>query len=34
MDWEILGFYRDLTERSGFEPETAGMLKGKDTTKN
>jgi len=25
---EILEFYRDLTEVSGFEPETAGVLKG------
>ncbi|WP_439510088.1 DUF932 domain-containing protein, partial [Marinimicrobium koreense] len=25
---EILEFYRDLTERSGFELETAGVLKG------
>ena len=25
---EILAFYRDLTERSGFELETAGVLKG------
>jgi phage/plasmid-like protein (TIGR03299 family) len=25
---EILHFYRDLTEQSGFELETAGVLKG------
>ncbi len=25
---EILEFYRDLTEQSGFELETAGVLKG------
>ncbi|MGF2635646.1 DUF932 domain-containing protein [Acinetobacter johnsonii] len=25
---QILGFYRDLTEQSGFELETAGVLKG------
>jgi hypothetical protein len=25
---EILHFYKDLTEQSGFELETAGVLKG------